>query len=71
MNKERIKEKVIKEGKPLYLSAQEYAQLTSKEKILLNETLNDEKIDADDYERNMKKLWPREVTMKPLVWRKR
>jgi hypothetical protein len=71
MSKEKIKDKILKDGKEIYLSAQEYALLTVQEKKDLRTVLADEGIDADEYESNMKKLWPREVTLKPLTWRKK
>lgn len=71
LNKDKIKEKIIKNGKECYLSAQEYGKLTSDDKKLLKEVLEDEKMDAGDYDEKMKKLWPRTFTPKPLVWRDR
>lgn len=70
MNKDKIKEKILKDGKELYLSAQEYKTLTDDEKDLIKEALKAEGHDADDYERNMKALWPKSFTPKPLTWRK-
>ena len=71
MNKDKIKEKVLKNGKEIYLSAQAYNVLTNKERQALKDALKDEGLDPDEYEVGMKKLWPREVHLKPLVWRRR
>lgn len=71
MKKDKIKEKILKDGKEQYLSAQEFAKLSSDDKRLLKEVLTDEGIDADDYERRMEKLWPKTFQPKPLVWRNR
>ena len=71
MSKEKIKDKILKDGKEIYLSAQDYACLTVQEKQDLHTVLADEGIDADEYESRMKSMWPREVTLKPLTWRKR
>lgn len=71
MNKEKLREKVLRGGKELYLSAQEYEKMSGKEKQLIKEVLKEEKFDTDEYERKMKKLWPRVFKPKPLTWRKR
>ena len=71
MNREKIRKLVLREDKEQYLSAQEYGKLTPREKKELKEVLEEDGHDADEYERHMKKLWPREVKMKPLQWRKR
>lgn len=71
MNKDKLKEKILKDGKECYLSAQEYDLMTTNEKALIKEVLKDEKKDPDDYERRMKKLWPKTFVPKPLVWRNR
>ena len=71
VNKEKIKDKIIKNGKEQYLSAQAYDKLTSDEKKLIKEVLTDEKKDTGDYERKMKAMWPKIFEPKPLVWRKR
>jgi len=71
MNKEKIKDKILKDGREICLSAQDYACLTVQEKQDLHTVLADAGIDADEYESRMKKLWPREVMLKPLTWRKR
>jgi len=70
MNKEKIKEKVIKNNKAVYLSAQDYDLLTNDEKKALREALKEEGKDADDYEREMKKLWPKKVVFNT-KWRNR
>lgn len=59
--KAKMKAKVLKAGKPVFLSAQEYGLLTSDEKTAIREALVEENQDADEYERNMKKLWPKKV----------
>ena len=69
MNKDKLKEKVIKDGKEQHLSAQEYELMTANEKVLVKEILKDEKLDADEYEKKMKALWPKEFKPKPLTWR--
>ena len=69
MNKDKLKEKVIKGDKEQYLSAQEYELMTIAEKQSVREVLGEEKIDPDEYERQMKALWPKPFTPKPLVWR--
>ena len=71
MNKEKLKGKIIKGNKEQYLSAQEYAQLTSKEKADIRAILTENEMDADDYEKRMKKLWPKVFKPKPLIWRNR
>jgi len=71
MNKEKLKGKVLKEGKEQYLSAQEYGLMTIAEKQSVREVLQEEKIDPDEYERGMKKLWPKEFKPEPLAWRRR
>jgi len=70
MNKEKIKEKVIENNKAVYLSAQDYDLLTNDEKKALREALKEEGKDADDYEREMKKLWPKKVVFNT-KWRNR
>ena len=71
MIEEMFEEELIKGNKQIYLSAQDYASLTVQEKQDLHTVLADEEIDADEYESRMKSMWPREVTLKPLTWRKR
>ena len=70
MNKEKIKEKVIENNKAVYLSAQDYDLLTNDEKKALREALKEEGKDADDYEKEMKKLWPKKVVFNT-KWRNR
>jgi len=70
MNKEKIKEKVIENNKAVYLSAQDYDLLTNNEKKALREALKEEGKDADDYEKEMKKLWPKKVVFNT-KWRNR
>ena len=71
MDKDKIKEKVLKERKEIYLSAQEYATFTDDEKKALKEALKEEGKDADEYEKKMKKLWPKTFMPKPLTWRRK
>ena len=71
MNKEKIKEKVIKDGKPVYLSAQEYDALSSDELESMREALEEEGIDPDDYETKTQQLRPKVFTPKPTVCRQR
>lgn len=68
MSKERMKEKIRKDGKDIYLSAQEYNLMTDKERALLRETLTEDGQDPDEYERQMKKLWPKKINLK-VKWR--
>jgi len=65
------KEKILKDGKEVYLSAQDYAKLSNDDKKQLSEILQEEKKDPDLYEEKMKKLWPGVFKPKPLQWRKR
>ena len=69
MNKEKIKEKVIRGGKVKHLSAQEYARLSNDEKKALREVIEEEGLDFDDSIREMEKLFPAAFTPKPLKWR--
>lgn len=71
MNKETIEKKIIKDEREQPLSAQEYAKLTPDEKVLVKEILTEKKLDPDEYEANMRKLWPKPFTPKPLNWRKK
>jgi len=63
MNKDKLKEKVLKDKKAIYLSAQDYAKLSKEDKALLKEVLKEEGIDSDEYEEQMKKLWPKKVVL--------
>lgn len=58
-NKEAIRTKIKGKTKPILLSAQDYDALTDKEKGYLTEIAEEEGF--DDYEKDMKKLWPRKV----------
>jgi len=71
MNKEKLKGKVLKEGKEQYLSAQEYELMTTAEKQSIKEILISEKIDPDEHEKRMKALWPKKFEPKPLAWRRK
>lgn len=68
-----IREKIfpIKEPVVHYLSAQEYGLMTANEKQLIKDVLGEKKTDSDEYDKKMKKLWPKEVTPKPLSWRRK
>ena len=59
--KDKIKNKVIRHGKEIYLSAQDWDKLSSKDKAVLKEVLAENDIDADEYEERMKKQWPKKV----------
>lgn len=63
MDKQKIKEKILKNGKEIYLSAQDYHLLSGNEKNLLKEALKEEGKDVDDYDGKMKKLWPKKVIL--------
>ena len=69
--KNRIQNIAIQGNKPVHLSAQYYATMTDKEKEALREVLTERGFDADEYERTMKRLWPREVGKKTVIWRHR
>ena len=71
MNKKQIEETVIQNGKERLLSAQDYEKLSAKEKGFVREVLATKGMDADDYERHMKKLWPKKVILPTPVWRNR
>ena len=68
MNKEKLKGRIIRAGKSRYLSAQEYAHLTISEKAAMRNVLKENDIDPDEYEKGMKKLWPKVWVPKPTVW---
>ena len=71
MSKEKVKEKILKDGKEQYLSAQEYGKMSAEDKASIKEALKDEGKDPDDYDTTMRKLWPKTFTPKTLAWRKR
>ena len=71
MKKEKLKEKAIRNGKPVYFSAQGYAALSDEDKKNLKTALEEEGIDPDEYEEHMKRLWPKKVVLKPTTWRAR
>ena len=71
MNKEKLKEKVKKNGKIVHLSAQGYAALSDDDKKTLRTALEEEGVDPDEYEEHMKRLWPKVFVPKPLTWRTR
>ena len=68
--KSEIKKKIGNKGNRRLLSAQEYAQMTTDEKDILNDILAEDG-DFIEFEKNMKALWPKKFTPKPLVWRKK
>jgi len=61
--KEKVKQKIVKDKKPIYLSAQDYKLMTDDEKITIGEVLTEEGIDAIEYDKKMRKLWPRTVVL--------
>lgn len=61
--KEKVKQKIVKDKKPIYLSAQDYKLMTDDEKITIGEVLTEEGIDAIEYDKKMRKLWPRKVVL--------
>jgi hypothetical protein len=65
--KEKLKAKFIKEKKLVNLSAQDYARLSNEEKAELKEIAGE--LGQDDYEQNIKKLFPKEFTPKEIKWR--
>ena len=69
MSKKKIKEKT-RNGK-VYLSAKEYHSMSPEDKQDLRDALTEDGIDADEYEKKMTSLFPREWTPKPLTWRKK
>ena len=71
MDKDKIKEKVIKDGNEIYLSAQDYNVMTDDDKETLRDVLKEEGKDADEYETKMKSLFPKVFTPKDLQWRRR
>jgi len=71
MDKQKIKDKVLKDNQEAYLSAQDYMKLSNDDRKELRAILKQEGKDADLYEEKMRKLWPKEVKLPPLKWRKR
>ena len=71
MSKDKIKDKILKDGKEQYLSAQEYDLMTLEERGWIKEVLKDEKKDEKEYDKVMRKLWPKVFVPKSLTWRKR
>ena len=71
MDKQKIKDKVLKDNQEAYLSAQDYMKLSNDDRKELRAILTQEGKDADLYEERMRKLWPKEVKLPPLKWRKR
>lgn len=68
--KAKMKAKVLQGNREIPLSAQEYALLTKEEKQALREVFIEDGRDPDEYERHMKKLWPKEVVFHT-KWRHR
>ena len=69
--KEKIKDKVFDKGKVHFLSAQDYKEMTNKEKETLKQILIEQNQAPEEYECNMKALWPKKFEAKPLVWREK
>lgn len=68
--KAQLKNRVMQGKGAIPLSAQDYARLNDNDKQGLREVLAEEGVDPDEYEENMKRLWPREVVHKT-KWRTR
>lgn len=66
--KEKIKDKLGKELR--HLSAQDFKLLAKEEKKALKEVITEAGEDYDDWEGRTKKMFPKEVVMKPIHWRK-
>jgi len=71
MDKQKIKDKILKDNQEVYLSAQDYARLSNDGKKQLREILKQEGKDPDLYEEKMRRMFPKEVKLPPLKWRKR
>lgn len=69
--KDKIKQKVFKDNKEIYLSAQDYAKLDREDKEALRKVLAENNIDADEYDKKTRKLWPKEVIHTVKSWRHR
>ena len=67
----KLKDKILKGNQEVYLSAQDYARLSNEDKKELRATLKQEGKDPDLYEERMRRMFPREVKLPPLKWRKR
>ena len=50
------------------MSAQDYANLTTKEKDEIQAMLKDKGESLEEYEARIKKLFPPEITMPPIHW---
>ncbi len=68
---ERDNELTPERPRRTYLSAQEYHSLTQRERDNLETELISEERDPEEYEREMKKLWPKKWTPRETVWRPR
>ena len=55
-------------GRLRNMSAQDYANLTAKDKEELTAELASRGETFDDYEKRIKKLFPKEVEMPPIHW---
>ena len=71
MSKEKVKGKILKDGKEQYLSAQDYGLLSLGDKGFIKEILKGEGLDEGEYDKKMRKLWPKEFVPKKLSWRNR
>ena len=71
MKKDKIKDKILPNGKLRYLSAQDYKLFLAKDKQFLKEILFEAGFDPDEYLKDMTALFPKKFEPKPLVWRNR
>jgi hypothetical protein len=60
---------VLKDGKELYLSKQEYDSLSNTQRDEIRAILTEAGHDPDLYETKMKALWPKTKVL-PKTWRK-
>ena len=67
----KIKNKILKNNREIYLSAQDYAKLSNDDKRQLREILKQAGKDPDLYEEKMRRMFPREVKLPHLKWRTR
>jgi len=58
-------------GKFRSISAQGFKHLDNDEREALREVIEEAALSYEDWEQQAKRLWPKEVVMKPIVWRKR
>ena len=71
MKKDKIKDKILSNREPRYLSAQDYKLFSAKDKQLLKVVLTEAGFDSDEYLKEMTALFPKKFEPKPLVWRNR